>query len=83
MWGGQVLLFDCMKFCCECGQERIKSRYEAEHPDQLILYPVQELIITDTDNKNRLQKMNQTDTYKMLTNWTCKIRIRNLGSLRQ
>lgn len=61
-WGIHVLVFDSMKFFRECGQKRIKSRYEAEHPDQLIFYPVQELIIADTNNKNRLQKMNQIDS---------------------
>lgn len=29
--------------------------------DQFILYPVQELIITDGDDKNRLWKMNKID----------------------
>lgn len=45
-----------MKLSYEVGQDRSKTGYKAEHPNQLILYPVKQLIVAYRDDKNCLQR---------------------------
>jgi len=55
-----IFFLHCMKFCCEVRQSRSETRYKAEYPDQLILYPVKKLIVANRNNENRLPKKQST-----------------------
>lgn len=51
-WGNwmvwfHIFIFNCMDFSNHSGQDRSKTRYMAEDPDEFILYPVKKLIIAN------------------------------------
>lgn len=59
IWGHRkrcfhILVFHCIEFDNKVGQDRSKTGYKAQHPNQFIFYPVKKLIIANRDDENCL-----------------------------
>lgn len=53
-WCINILFFHGVEFDCESRQHRSQTGDMAKYPDQLVLHPVKQLVITNADDKYRL-----------------------------
>ena len=64
-WSINILFFHGVEFGCESRQCSSQTRDMAKYPDQLVLHPIEQLVVTHTDDKYCL-KSNKKKVKKPL-----------------